>query len=187
MKWEKENVAEINRLTGANLDAQKMFMMFGTQDIIGAMKELQKAFSNPRAIAAIRRYPGFFKDIAGSLNLSVADLKQLDRVIRDFEKSSGRRIFDEILAGGARASNRQTGSIKEENWADLMVLDEDSFDLAFVEEDKIIDKFVFVSGTKLVTDVWSAGRHVVKEGKHINRDQIIKHYNKTISNLGDRI
>ena len=107
--------------------------------------------------------------------------------LANFEKSSGRRIFDEILAGGARASNRQTGSIKEENWADLMVLDEDSFDLAFVEEDKIIDKFVFVSGTKLVTDVWSAGRHVVKEGKHINRDQIIRHYNKTISNLGDRI
>lgn len=85
-----ENVAEINRLTGGQLDAQKMFMMFQTQDTLGAMKELQKAFSNPRAISMINRYPGAFKSVASSLNLSVADLKQLDRVMKDFEKSSSK-------------------------------------------------------------------------------------------------
>ena len=100
-----ENVAEINRLTGANLDAQKMFMMFQTQDTLGVMRELQGAFSNPRAIAMLDKYPGAFKSVAGSLNLSIKDLKQMDRVMADFEKStmgaskSQQEIEDHIKAG----------------------------------------------------------------------------------------
>ena len=100
-----ENVAEINRLTGANLDAQKMFMMFQTQDTLGVMRELQGAFSNPRAIAMLDKYPGAFKQVAGSLNLSVKDLRQMDRVMADFEKStmgaskSQQKIEDHIKAG----------------------------------------------------------------------------------------
>ena len=100
-----ENVAEINRLTGANLDAQKMFMMFQTQDTLGVMKELQGAFSNPRAVAMIDKYPGAFKQVASSLNLSIKDLRQLDRVMADFEKStagaskSQQEIEDHIKAG----------------------------------------------------------------------------------------
>ena len=100
-----ENVAEINRLTGANLDAQKMFMMFQTQDTLGVMRELQGAFSNPRAIAMLDKYPGAFKSVAGSLNLSIKDLKQMDRVMADFEKSTmgaskeQQQIEDHIKAG----------------------------------------------------------------------------------------
>ena len=100
-----ENVAEINRLTGANLDAQKMFMMFQTQDTLGVMKELQGAFSNPRAIAMLDKYPGAFKQLAGSLNLSIKDLRQMDRVMADFEKSTmgaskeQQEIEDHIKAG----------------------------------------------------------------------------------------
>ncbi len=103
------------------------------------------------------------------------------------EKSSGRRIFDEMLSGGAKASNRETGSIEVGNWADLMVLDEENVDISQVRGDKIIDKFVFVSSSNLVTDVWSAGRHVVKEGKHIHREKIIRNYKKTIQSLGSII
>ncbi len=100
-----ENVAEINRLTGANLDAQKMFMMFQTQDTLGVMRELQGAFSNPRAIAMLDKYPGAFKQVAGSLNLSIKDLRQMDRVMADFEKSTmgaskeQQEIEDHIKAG----------------------------------------------------------------------------------------
>ena len=100
-----ENVAEINAKTGANLDGQKMFMMFQTQDTLAAMHELRRAFSSPRAIAMIERYPGAFKSVASSLNLSVKDLKELDRVIADFEKSSmgaskqQQKIEDHIKAG----------------------------------------------------------------------------------------
>ena len=100
-----EQVAEINRLTGANLDGQKMFMMFQTQDTLGAMKELQRAFSSPRAIAMLDKYPGAFKQVAGSLNLSIKDLRQMDRVMADFEKStmgaskSQQEIEDHIKAG----------------------------------------------------------------------------------------
>jgi formimidoylglutamate deiminase len=35
----------------------------------------------------------------------------------------------------------------------------------------------------VVTDLWSAGRHTVKEGRHIARDQIIANYRKAIASL----
>jgi len=83
-----ETVERINKLTGSNLNAQKMQMFYMTQDIEGAMRELQKAFASPRAQAALKRMPGAFKDVASSLGLSVKDLMQMDRVMKDFDKSS---------------------------------------------------------------------------------------------------
>ena len=85
-----ENVAEINRLTGANLDAQKMFMLFMQQDVPGTMRELQKAFGTSRAQSLLKTMPGAFKNIAGSLNMSVTDLKNLDTVMQDFDKSTSK-------------------------------------------------------------------------------------------------
>ena len=100
-----ETVAEINIRTGANLNAQKMFMLFQTQDIEGALRELQKAFSTPQAQANLDAFPGAFKAVASSLNMSVKDLRQLDKVMADFEKSSmgaskeQQEIEDHIKAG----------------------------------------------------------------------------------------
>ena len=36
-------------------------------------------------------------------------------------------------------------------------------------------------------DVWSAGRHQVKNGQHINRENIISDYSKVIRELGELI
>ena len=100
-----ETVAEINIRTGANLNAQKMFMLFQTQDIEGALRELQKAFSTPQAQANLDAFPGAFKAVASSLNMSVKDLRQLDKVMADFQKSSmgaskeQQQIEDHIKAG----------------------------------------------------------------------------------------
>ncbi len=103
------------------------------------------------------------------------------------DKSTARRIFDEMLIGGAKAANRKTGEIKVGKWADLISLDENHTNLIQAEGDTILDCFVFSSDDKMVKDVWSAGRHQVKNGHHINRENIIYHYSKVIRELGELI
>jgi formimidoylglutamate deiminase len=103
------------------------------------------------------------------------------------DKSTARRIFDEILTGGAKAANRKTGEIKVGKWADLISLDENHTNLIQAEGDTILDCFVFSSDDKMVKDVWSAGRHQVKNGQHINRENIIYDYSKVIKELGELI
>ncbi|MFL2805409.1 MAG: formimidoylglutamate deiminase [Paracoccaceae bacterium] len=103
------------------------------------------------------------------------------------DKSTARRIFDEILTGGAKAANRKTGEIKIGKWADLISLDENHTNLIQAEGDTILDCFVFSSDDKMIKDVWSAGRHQVKNGHHINRENIICDYSKIIRELGELI
>jgi len=98
-------------------------------------------------------------------------------------KSSGRRIFDEITRGGAIAAGRKTGKIAVGYWADLLAL-KSSDDLHVGSKtDIILDKFVFAGHRDQLTDVWSAGQHVVSEGRHKNRDSISKKYKCTVSSL----
>ena len=102
-------------------------------------------------------------------------------------KSTARRIFDEMLIGGAKAANRKTGEIKVGRWADFISLDEKHTNLIQAEGDTILDCFAFSSDDKMVKDVWSAGRHQVKNGHHINRENIIYDYSKVIRELGELI
>ena len=55
-------------------------------------------------------------------------------------------------------------------------------DLAGAAGDTLFDGF-FVGGDRMVTDVWSAGRHVVREGRHVRRDEIVRRYAAAVSGL----
>ncbi len=99
------------------------------------------------------------------------------------EKSTGRRLFDAVVAGGAQASNRQTGRIETGGWADLFSLDTSSEHLWGRDDDTVLDSWIFAGDDRLVTDVWSAGRHMVKGGNHIHRAQIVTAYKRTIDAL----
>ncbi|NNE79303.1 MAG: formimidoylglutamate deiminase [Silicimonas sp.] len=103
------------------------------------------------------------------------------------EKSTGRRIFNEILAGGAQATGRQTGSLAVGNWADMLSLDAGSVDLEGRDGDTILDTWIFGCDDRLVGDVWSAGRHIVMEGRHIRKDAITHAYRRCITELRDAI
>lgn len=100
------------------------------------------------------------------------------------EHSTGRRIFDEVVSGGAIASGRGTGGIVAGGWADLMTLDADAVHLCGREGDEILDSFIFTGDDSLVTNVWSAGRHVVRDGKHVKHDEITRKYVKALADLG---
>ena len=51
----------------------------------------------------------------------------------------------------------------------------------------ILDSFVFAGDDSMVRDVWSAGRHLVQEGRHIHREKISGAYRATMKELGDVI
>lgn len=104
-------------------------------------------------------------------------------VLTTAEMSAGRTLFEGAARGGATAAGRNSGAIESGRLADLVALDAGAIDLAGKQGDKILDAYIFAGDDRLVTDVWSAGRHMVKEGRHIKRDAIVAQYRKQMTSL----
>ncbi len=103
------------------------------------------------------------------------------------DKSTGRRMFDSMLQGGAQASGRKTGRIEAGCWADMLALDTGSEHMCGREGDTALDAWIFAGDDRLVTDVWSAGRHMVQSGQHVQRGPIVAAYKRTIDALRDAL
>ncbi len=103
------------------------------------------------------------------------------------EKSTARRIFDAAAIGGARAAGRDSGRIEVGALADLMALDGSAVDLIGRTGDTILDTYIFAGDDRMVRDVWSAGRHVVTEGRHIAHDAITDRYRKVMEQLKEAV
>lgn len=101
------------------------------------------------------------------------------------DKSTGRSLFDAVCNGGAQAAGRQCGAIRSGLWADLLSLDADHVDLISKRGDTLLDGWIFAGSDDLVCDVWSAGRHLVQEGTHVNREKIEMRYRQVLARLGD--
>jgi formimidoylglutamate deiminase len=101
--------------------------------------------------------------------------------------STGRRLFDAVNHGGAIAAGRKSGQIAPGYYADLMALEADSVHLTGKSADNILDSYIFAGDDNLVTDVWSAGRHNVKNGAHIDQDRITARFKSIMRELGDAI
>ncbi len=115
-------------------------------------------------------------------------LKNKGRAIfADEHRSTGRVLFDSATAGGAQAMQRRSGQIGVGQLADLMALDADSVSFIAVEKDQWLDAWLFANDDRLITDVWSAGKHLVRNGRHIDREKIEQRYRKTLSSLGQKL
>jgi len=90
-------------------------------------------------------------------------------VMADSKRSTGRRLYDDALTGGSRALGRASGAIRTGLWADLVAIDLGRSDLHGLMGDGLLDGWIFAARESPVTDVWSAGRHVVQEGRHVAR------------------
>ena len=97
--------------------------------------------------------------------------------------STGRRLFEGVAKGGAQAAGRDAGRLEAGAWADLLALDMTHIDLEGIEGDLILDTFAFAGRDNMVSDVWAAGRHMVREGRHIHRERIIEGYRKAVKGL----
>lgn len=98
-------------------------------------------------------------------------------------RSAGRLMLEETARGGAISAGRDSGSISEGKWADLIALDGDATNLIGRQGDQIIDSWVFAGDDRMVSDVWSAGRHMVQDGQHIARHAITARYRNVMRQL----
>ncbi|NND91548.1 MAG: formimidoylglutamate deiminase [Granulosicoccus sp.] len=103
------------------------------------------------------------------------------------EYSTGRRLLDAVVRGGAQAAGRDSGQIVAGQWADLLSLDDEHPDLAGRTGDTIIDSFVFAGDDRMVREVWSAGRHKVTAGQHVNRETIVRRYRHVMQSLAEAL
>jgi formiminoglutamate deiminase len=98
--------------------------------------------------------------------------------------STGAALYRRALAGGAQAlSQPAVVGLAQGSAADLVTLDSNHPDLAGRAGDAILDAYVFAGGSRLVKDVWRAGRKVVEDGRHHARDRIVARYRATLERL----
>ncbi len=98
--------------------------------------------------------------------------------------SNGRNLYERAAAGGAQAIGRAAGTIAPGQLADLVALRDDVPFLDWPDPDQRIDAWVFGVEEQAVSDVWSAGRHVVREGRHREGDAIRARFAATMRRLG---
>ena len=103
------------------------------------------------------------------------------------DRSTGRVLYDAGLDGGATAAGRDTGAIRAGMWADLCAIPCDNAVMAGRRGDQLLDSLIFAGGHGLVSDVWAAGRHVVRHGRHMDHDRIIADYVTCITSLQERM
>lgn len=103
------------------------------------------------------------------------------------DASTGRVLFEGAARGGAQAAGRASGAISQGLWADLLALDGAAVDLIGKRGDGLLDAWIFAGDDRMVLDVWAAGRHVVRAGRHIAHDAITRRYVETLRRLKDVI
>jgi len=99
------------------------------------------------------------------------------------EGSVGHTLYTKAASGGAQALGRNAGKIAVGKFADFVAIDSNTPSLCALSQKQMLDGFVFAAKDNVVTDVWSAGRHCVVDGKHVKRDVIVKQYKKEIASL----
>ena len=148
-------------------------------------------FDGPRFVQAQGRFGiGSDSNIRISLTEELRLLEYSQRlhhkgraILATPDRSTGRSLFDGALQGGAQAAGRSSGAIATGKWADLLALDLSGPDLHGLTGDTILDTFIFAGDDRLITDLWSAGRHLTTHGRHHARDAITQRYAKTVARL----
>ena len=108
-------------------------------------------------------------------------------ILAESNGSTGQFLWRGAAKGGAQALQRNSGAISPGKLADLVAIDSDTEMLAGLTAEQLLDGLVFASRAPHVTDLWSAGRHCVKGGRHIARDAIAKRYRITHAALTARM
>ena len=96
---------------------------------------------------------------------------------------NARNLYSGALAGGAQALGRHSGRLALGYWADMVSLDAKHPLLVGKTDDALLDSWIFAGSRDCVSNVWSAGRHIVKEGQHVERASIAHRYANVMKKL----
>jgi formimidoylglutamate deiminase len=88
----------------------------------------------------------------------------------DNDRSTGRGLFERALDGASRALGEQTGQLATGCLADIVALSDQHPSMAQRRGDALLDSWIF-AGASVVDSVWTAGRKVVCDGRHLAREQ----------------
>ncbi len=97
--------------------------------------------------------------------------------------SVGQELYNGAARGGAQALGREAGEIAVGKLADLVAIDCSHPALSTLQPEHLLDGLCFAAPNGLVSDLWSAGRHMVRDGRHVARDQIIPAYETAVAAL----
>ena len=103
------------------------------------------------------------------------------------DRSTGETLYRQIVSGGAQALGRGSGAIEAGKLADLVAIDATHIALDGLSTDQLLDGWIFTADDRVVTDLWSAGRHCVHDGQHRQRETVEQHFRQVLRQLIDRI
>jgi formimidoylglutamate deiminase len=99
------------------------------------------------------------------------------------QRSTGRRLYEAALVGGARALGAGHGRLKVGASADIVSLDPRHASLAGRRGDDILDSWIFAGRGSVVDGVWRHGRKLVSGGRHVDHDRIVACYRDMLEQL----
>jgi len=88
-------------------------------------------------------------------------------------ESTGMRLYDDALRGGAQATGRRLGKIGEGCRADFIVLDPAHPILVGRSGDRLIDSMIFSGNASPIQEVWIAGKRQVVGGRHVREQDTL--------------
>jgi cytosine/adenosine deaminase-related metal-dependent hydrolase len=148
-------------------------------------------FNGPRYLAAGGAFGmGSDSNVLISLTEELRTLECSQR-LRDLSRtvmvagqgSVGQILYCGAVKGRAQALGRNAGEIATGRLAVLVAIDSAHHALCALAQDQLVDGLEFAARDRVVTDVWSAGRHCVRGGRHMARDAIMASYRKTMTAL----
>jgi formimidoylglutamate deiminase len=99
----------------------------------------------------------------------------------------GETLYLASLQGGAQALGRECGAIRPGALADLMAIRRDGDRLGSLSDAQLLDGWIFGGSDRSVRELWSAGRHVVREGRHVARDTVSEQYRARMRRVLERM
>ncbi|HSY08906.1 MAG TPA: formimidoylglutamate deiminase [Steroidobacteraceae bacterium] len=99
------------------------------------------------------------------------------------EQSTGRRLLEMAVAGGAQALGGERYGLAVGADADIVSLDTAHDALICRRGDALLDSWIFAARAPAVDCVWRFGRKVVAGGRHIHRDAIAARYRRALAAL----